>query len=102
MKATLGIFLWQTLGHILGQTLGQKHSGPAALWVFGLGSACLLEGGRNAGHFAVLFEGGGFLSGRLVGHVAVLLVDRARAEVEAVVVVEVVEALEAVGAVEAL
>ena len=34
LKATLEIFLWQTLGHILGQTLGQKPLGPAAPRVF--------------------------------------------------------------------
>ena len=38
LKAPLGIFFWQTLGRILGQTLGQKPSGPAAPRVFGLGS----------------------------------------------------------------
>ena len=38
IEGPLGIFFWQTLCRILGQTLGQKPSGPAAPWVFGLGS----------------------------------------------------------------
>ena len=38
LKVPHGIFFWQTLGRILGQTLGQKPSGPAAPQVFGRGS----------------------------------------------------------------
>ena len=34
LKAPIGIFFWQTLCRILGQTLGQKPSGPVAPWVF--------------------------------------------------------------------
>ena len=37
LKVPHGIFFWQTLGRILGQTLGQKPLGPAAPRVFGRG-----------------------------------------------------------------
>ena len=41
LKAPFGIFLRRTLGHIPGQTKGQKPLGPIAPRVFGLWSALL-------------------------------------------------------------